>query len=388
MQKILIFGGTFNPIHLGHIRLYRHFADKLSVDKVLIVPAKIPPHKRPRELASAEDRIAMCRLAVQDDPRAEISDIELRRDAVSFTVDTLTQISADYKGAQLSLVIGSDMFFTLDLWREPEKIIGLAAICALARHPDEYDALLRKQQELQSKWGGHFVIDNTEVLDISSTQLRQMVKDQENLSSFLPEAVIEYIKTNGLYKTVKYDFEQTKELLRQRVCEKRYEHSLAVAEEAAKLAQIFGENQSKAYFAGLIHDICKDETKDEQLQRIQSSAIILDDKALKQPPLWHAIAGSIFIQDALNVTDEDIINAVRYHTTARAGMSKLEKIIFLADLTSADREYGDVEKMRALAKASLEKAMLYAMQYIISDLVAHKTQIVNDTMEAYNEYVA
>ena len=188
-------------------------------------------------------------------------------------------------------------------------------------------------------------------------------------------------------KQMKYDFEQTKQLLKQRLSEKRYEHSLAVAETAAKLAQIYDENQSKAYFAGLIHDICKDEAKEEQLQRIKSSDIIWDDKALKQPLLWHAMAGSIFIQDALNVTDEDIINAVRYHTSARAGMSKLEKIVYLADLTSADREYGDVEKMRALSKASLEKAMLYAMQYIISDLVAHKSPIVNDTMEAYNEFI-
>lgn len=187
---------------------------------------------------------------------------------------------------------------------------------------------------------------------------------------------------------MKYDFEKTKLLLSSRLCEKRFRHSLNVAEEASHLAQIFGENQSKAYFAGLVHDICKDEPKDEQLQRIRSSAIIWDNKADTQPSLWHATAGSIFIADALNVADEDIINAVRYHTTARAGMSKLEQIIYLADLTSADRTYEDVETVRVLARASLEKAMLYALQFIISDLVAHKTPIVNDTMEAYNEYVA
>lgn len=187
---------------------------------------------------------------------------------------------------------------------------------------------------------------------------------------------------------MKYDFEKTKLMLKERLTEKRYLHSLNVAEEAAKLAQIFGENQSKAYFAGLLHDICKDEPKEEQLQRIRSSAIIWDEKAFTQPSLWHAMAGSVFIADELKVADADMINAVRYHTSGRAGMSTLEKIIYIADLTSADREYEGVETVRVLASASLEKAMLYALQYILSDLIAHKTPIVNDTMEAYNEYVA
>lgn len=185
-----------------------------------------------------------------------------------------------------------------------------------------------------------------------------------------------------------YDLEAVKQLLSERLCEKRYHHSLNVADEARRLAEIFGEDPEKAYFAGLVHDICKDEPKEEQLQRIRNSAIIWDDKALGQPSLWHAMAGSIFIREELNVQDEDIINAVRYHTTARAGMSRLEKIVYLADLTSADREYSDVETVRALARASLEKAMLYGLQYIISDLVAHKSPIVDDTVEAYNEYVA
>ncbi|MEG1631020.1 MAG: bis(5'-nucleosyl)-tetraphosphatase (symmetrical) YqeK [Hydrogenoanaerobacterium sp.] len=186
---------------------------------------------------------------------------------------------------------------------------------------------------------------------------------------------------------MKYDFEKTKLMLKDRLSEKRYEHSLMVAEEASHLAQIFGENQSKAYFAGLLHDVCKDDSKEEQLQRIRESAIIWDEKALSQPSLWHAMAGSIFIADELNVEDRDIINAVRYHTSGRAGMSKLEKIIYLADLTCYGRAYDDVETVRALAHASLEKAMLYALQYILSDLIAHKTPIINDTIEAYNDYV-
>lgn len=199
MQKILVFGGTFNPIHLGHIHLYRHFERLLAVDKVLIIPAKTPPHKRAEELADGAHRLEMCRLAVQDDPLAEVSDMELRRSAVSYTIDTLKELAAAWQGAALYLVVGSDMFFTLEKWREPEKIVRLATVCALARRPNEYTALQKKAEELKRRYGGRFLLDNAEVLTISSTALRGLVKRGGDLAPSLPEAVARYIKTNGLY---------------------------------------------------------------------------------------------------------------------------------------------------------------------------------------------
>lgn len=177
-----------------------------------------------------------------------------------------------------------------------------------------------------------------------------------------------------------------KNLLQQRLCAARYQHSLNVADTCAQLARIFGADEGTAYLAGLLHDICKDEPEQQQLQRMLDSAIIWDEKALAQPALWHALSGSVFIRDELNITDEDMINAVRYHTTARAGMSQLEKIVYLADLTSADRSYPDVQTVRAMVAMSLEKAMLYALQYSIGNLITQKALIVTDTFEAYNEY--
>lgn len=185
---------------------------------------------------------------------------------------------------------------------------------------------------------------------------------------------------------MKQDFETIKELLCERLCAKRYQHSLNVADEALRLALHYGEDTEKAYQAGLLHDICKDEAPEQQLQRMLDSVIIWDDKALMQPPLWHSLTGAIFIRDELNITDEDMINAVKYHTSARAGMSKLEQIVYLADLTSADRTYRDIDQMRSLADESLEDAMLYALQFCIGDLVTHAAPIVNDTIEAYHEY--
>lgn len=185
---------------------------------------------------------------------------------------------------------------------------------------------------------------------------------------------------------MKYEMEALKNLLKQRLCAARYQHSLNVADTSAELARIFGVDESAAYLAGLLHDSCKDEPEQQQLQRMLDSAIIWDEKALAQPALWHSMSGSVYIRHELNITDEDMINAVRYHTTARAGMSRLEKIVYLADLTSADRSYPDVQTARAIVASSLEKAMLYALQYSIGDLITHKALIVTDTFEAYNEY--
>lgn len=200
MRRMLIFGGTFNPIHRGHLHLYRHFADALAVDRVLIIPTKQPPHKQPHELASGADRLEMCRLAAQDDPRAEVSDLELRRAGPSYTVDTLEELHARYPGAELYLAVGSDMLLTLDRWWRRERIVQLAVICALARRPGEYELMQHKKEELERRFGGTYRVDQADILEISSTELRRKIKEHADLTPWLPPAVIDYIKRNGLYQ--------------------------------------------------------------------------------------------------------------------------------------------------------------------------------------------
>lgn len=183
------------------------------------------------------------------------------------------------------------------------------------------------------------------------------------------------------------DFEEARKLVQERLSEQRYQHSLNVAKEAESLARLHGADVEKARIAAMLHDVCKDEHKDVMLQRLHASGIICDKKALQQPALWHALSGYLYLKNECGVLDEDILNAVRYHTTARGGMSLLEKVVYVADVTSEDRQYGDVDTVRALAHASLDKAMLYVLQYTIRELVFHKRQIVQDTCDAYNEYV-
>ena len=147
-------------------------------------------------------------------------------------------------------------------------------------------------------------------------------------------------------------------LLRQKLSPKRYEHSVAVMERAVELAKRYGVDAEKAKLAGLLHDVMKDEEKINLLQFIGNSDILLSVAEKNGPPLWHAIGGFLYARDILKIEDADVLNAIRYHTTGRANMSPLEQVVYLADLTSADRDYPDVEETRKRSEQSLRIGML------------------------------
>jgi len=184
---------------------------------------------------------------------------------------------------------------------------------------------------------------------------------------------------------VSIDYNEIKELLSERLNEKRYIHSLAVAKEAKRLAAKYGGDEDRAELAGLLHDITKNASREEHLNIFSSFDIILNDIEKRAEKLWHAISGAAYVKNILKLDDEEIIDAIRYHTTAKAGMSKLALILYIADFTSEDRDYEDVEVIRGLADESLEKAYIYALQFSIKDLVENGKAVHNDTVNAYNE---
>ncbi len=181
---------------------------------------------------------------------------------------------------------------------------------------------------------------------------------------------------------------EIKGILEIRLSKKRFAHSMNVADEAKKLALHYNTSlDEKAYLAGLLHDICKEIPADEQLSYLKKFAKDVSDVELLAPPLYHAPAGAFYIQNVLNINDEDILNAVRYHTIGRGFMSPLEEIIYLADLISADRTYKDVNRMRKIAYQSIDKAMLEALKFSISDNINKGSQFPHQTIECYNYYI-
>ncbi len=174
-------------------------------------------------------------------------------------------------------------------------------------------------------------------------------------------------------------------LMASRMHQPRLKHSKNVAKEAVRLAKKYGADVSKAELAGILHDATKETPEEEQLSLIERAGIVLTPLERTTHKLWHAISGAAFVQVELGITDEDIINSIRFHTTGREGMSLLEKVIFIADFTSAERDYDGVDKMRKAADKSLEEAMLEGLSFTIADLSQRKLAIAPDTFAAYNE---
>lgn len=177
------------------------------------------------------------------------------------------------------------------------------------------------------------------------------------------------------------------EEIKKRLNPDRLYHSLNVADEAKKLAKHYGADEQKAFTAGLLHDILKNTPDSELLQYFERNGIMLTETERASRKTWHAMAGADFLRRELHVTDADILSAVRWHTTGRAGMTLLDKVLFVADFISADRDYPGVERMREKAYVSLEDAMLEGLQFTINELVENAWPVHEDSIRAYNELV-
>ena len=199
-ERIAIFGGTFNPPHLGHRRALVALIDRVKPDRVLVIPDGIPPHKELVGNASAEDRLAMTRLAFSDLCEVEISDMEMRREGKSYTSDTLASLTRE--GRELFLLVGGDMLLTLDRWHEFQTIFALATVCALSRESDResFAALCAVAAGYERDFGARIQMIDTDPFPISSSELRaRLARSQEDLSGLMDERVIAYIKERGLY---------------------------------------------------------------------------------------------------------------------------------------------------------------------------------------------
>ena len=185
----------------------------------------------------------------------------------------------------------------------------------------------------------------------------------------------------------KKKYSEYKDYIKNNLSKKRYNHSLNVADAALKLADRYDGDKEKAYLAGLLHDVCKELPPEEQLALAKQSDLDVSEIELTAVPLFHAVAGSVFIQQRFGITDPEIIRAIRYHTVACGDMDKLSKIIYIADLISEDRDYKDVKKMRKVAEQGLDKAMLEALRFSITDSVAKGNTIPACTLDAYNDLI-
>ena len=382
MANIAIYGGTFNPVHIGHINLLDRFIKALDFDKVIVIPTNIPPHKEVYITADADTRFEMCKSAFAD-KKVVVSDIELKREDKSYSYDTVLQLKEIYPDDEFFFLMGSDMFLYLEKWYRYDDLKKCVTFCAAARNQEDRRRLDEHALKLE-KNGAKTVVIDIDIIDISSAQIREKIMFGEPCEEFLPQGVNDIIRQKNLYS-----FEQAvefcKKTIRPRLDDSRYYHSLCVAESASELAKKYGSNYQKAYIAGLLHDITKQTNEDEQLQIFEKFGILCEDTQKDSKALWHAATGAAFVENVLGFSDRDFLNAIRYHTTSRKGASLLEDVVYIADFISADRDYPDVDVMRDKAWCSLKEAKEYGLAYTITDNTNKGRRVGSNTIEAYKE---
>ncbi len=388
MRKIGLFGGSFNPPHKGHLHLAEILHDSLALDEVRLIPAKIPPHKSDRDYAPAENRLEMCRLMAEAHDWLTADDFELTQKQISYTYYTAKHFAKTCPEDRLYLLAGGDMLASFTEWYRWKDILQMVTLACIAREEGEYQKLLPYAENLRQT--GEIILVNAESFAVSSTKIRDMLRKNQNCSCYLSQNIVKYIKEKNLYTGSGAGLYQVKDkiaFLENRLTPKRFRHSCNVARVARQLAQIYGGDLEKAYFAGLVHDICKEIPFEEQYQQMMQSGYPPDQAELHSKKLWHGIAGAYFIRTEFGIEDEDILNAVRYHTVGRAGMSLLEEIIYMADMISEERDYKGVDKMRRLAQKDLKMAMLEALRDALVSVMKKNGFLSRNTVEAYHYYL-
>ena len=390
-MKIGIYGGTFNPPHLGHVTAARAVFDLLRLDRLLVIPAGLPPHKDlPDHSPTPAQRLEMTRLAVEQmglDGKAEVLDMELSRAGKSYTSDTLAELKERYPDDELWLLMGTDMFLTLQAWHAPEEILSLAGIAAFGRTEADTEELFSVQRDYLYKTYPQariFTLTIPGVIDVSSTELRQKLAAGEG-GALLPPAVYGYILRQGLYGTnadlKNLSISQLRPVALSYLKHKRIPHVLGTEQEAIRLAERYGADVEKARVAALLHDCTKKLDMESQLALCSHYGIELDELEQVSLKLLHSKTGAAVARDVFGV-DEEIYNAIWWHTTGHAGMTLLEKVIYLADYIEPSRDFPGVDKLRSVCYKDLNEGLLLGLEMTIREMSDMGNPVHRATLEA------
>lgn len=382
MARIGIFGGSFNPPHLGHILAVREFREKLSLDRILLIPAASPPHKTlTANSAAPSHRLEMTRLAAADLPYCEVSDIELRRDGPSYTADTVEELRRRYPDDEFFLLMGTDMFLSFESWYQPERITAQAVLAVAHRNADNRQQLENCAKHLLEKLNAKTVLVENEYLPHSSTSVRAMLAFQA-AEEYLAPSVLSYIQRNNLYfsrtdlKGLSFDRLQEVSLCLHN--KKRVPHVIGCSDTALLLARKYGADETDAMRAGILHDVTKALNAQEQLKLCDQYAMILNNFERLHPKLLHAKTGALVAEQIFG-ENPAVCEAIRWHTTGKANMTLLEKIIYIADYMEPNRDFEGVETLRRLTEQDLDEAILMGLRMTIEHLKSGRCDIDKNT---------
>ena len=392
MRRIGLMGGSFNPIHLAHVRLAREALASGRVDEVIFLPTGNPPHKG-LELADKLARYDMVCLAIAGQQNLSVSRAEIDREGVIYTVDTLRALRQSMPDVQFFYLIGTDTLLQLGTWRQIDTVITLCGFLVYMR-PGEDELLAKSCAAQWQARGASIEWMQAKPWDVSSTEIRRRLREGLPVEGLLAPNVEQYIREHALYgaraeessagtdgmKREKMLYRLKKDLDAQ-----RYQHTLGVEETARQMALVFGEDAQKAALAGLLHDCAKCLTLSQMVKAAKE--VPLDPVMKESKALMHAVAGMCVAKNVYGVDDAQVLSAIRWHTTGHAGMTNLEKIIYLADMIEPNRKpYPGLEQIRALCWKNLDEAMHTALRMSLEHVVQQGKTLHPDTLAALLDY--
>ena len=356
MRRIGILGGTFNPIHNGHLSIAQTAREEGHLDQVLLLPDGQPPHKE--GLESATDRLNMTILAAWDMQGIQASDMEVSRTGTTYTIDTLHQLHELYPDDEIHYIIGGDTLYNVPTWRNAQALHEHCRMIAVPRAGDDRQALIAQIAVLRQTLDLEVFLTEGYGPEISSTETRERLSRGESVNELLPAATLDYIGCHALYGC---GYNQMATQLENMLSAYRFRHTLSVAQTAVWLAAKHGVDPVLAHLAGMLHDCAKGMDAPTLLRLIKTGGISADELELGMPALLHAPAGAVLAKNVYHVTNPAVLSAIRWHTTGRRNMTPLEKVVYLADMIEPERAYFEgLDRIRELAHTDLDAAVRMA----------------------------
>ncbi|MDO4766206.1 MAG: nicotinate-nucleotide adenylyltransferase [Eubacteriales bacterium] len=396
-KRIAILGGTFNPVHYGHLLIAQSVYLTNQFDEIWLMPAGNPPFK-PEDRVNNAERLYMTHLAVRKVPYLKVSTVECESRDTSYTYKTLEKLNSKYPEYEFWWIIGYDNLFSIESWYEADKLLSNGKFVVVRRVIDEIGQAREKLEQLQERYNLKTMVVDNPIIQISSTMIRDRVKNKQPIDFLLPRKVASYIQKNEIYSLEKQeeaiedaDYPQLSQRirkdLRKVLTPSRYMHTLGVEAMAIELGEKHKISTERLAIAALMHDYAKcmsAETKKKLCRKYDIAISPLEEKNLD---LLHAKLGSYIAQDRYDIQDFEILDAIYYHTTGKPAMTDFAKIIYIADAIEPGRgnmEY--LETARKMAVESLDKTMHYLLKESL-DFLKFKNKPVDPlSKEAYQYY--
>ncbi|MHB1485439.1 MAG: nicotinate (nicotinamide) nucleotide adenylyltransferase [Saccharofermentanales bacterium] len=396
-MKIGIFGGTFDPIHIGHVAILEAAARSGYLDMIMVIPNAYPPHKPIDNISMASYRYEMVRIALESltfGIPVVLSDIELFRKGISYTLDTINELKTRFSpDDEFVLIYGSDVAYEIENWYKPQQIMDQCELFLAGRPGFTGKDLNTKIDYLRNKYQARIRILQAENIDISSKEIKEyFIDDPQKAAPYLLPALYHWLTGNEIYANLHYMRllkPETFVLIQEYECaiqkildRERIIHSVNTMIEAMKLSEKFRGDTQKSAIAGLIHDCAKTKMIENGNNEIlRNEPYLMETTA--PTDIIHAYIGRTMAIDEFRIYDTDILNAVYYHTTSRANSSLLEKIIFVADKIEPSRTFPGIEEIRVIAHENLDEGLWVCLRDIIRLLYDTGKTPHPDTIEAF-----